>query len=150
MPTYEYHCPYCARRVSIFFRSIGAVESDPACPRCGNRSLSRRMSRFWSRSGSRDADELTEPTSEYDGIPIYGDDPFGASYDGADMEMGSAEESEDIGAFAREARAMAAMMGEPLDDDFDTALRHIEQGADPDDVFGEMDERSPEPAADDA
>jgi hypothetical protein len=34
---------------------------------------------------------------------------------------------------------MATMMGEPLDAEFDTALRHIEQGADPDDVFGELD-----------
>jgi hypothetical protein len=31
------------------------------------------------------------------------------------------------------------MMGEPLDQDFDDALRHIESGADPEDVFGEMD-----------
>ena len=34
---------------------------------------------------------------------------------------------------------MAQMMGEPLDESFDRALRHVERGADPDDVFGELD-----------
>ncbi|HYI14500.1 MAG TPA: hypothetical protein VEX37_03845, partial [Thermomicrobiales bacterium] len=56
---------------------------------------------------------------------------------------------EDVAAMAREARAMAQMMGQPLDESFDTALRHVEQGADPDEVFGELDaaESAQEPPA---
>jgi Flp pilus assembly protein TadB len=59
--------------------------------------------------------------------------------------MGGDEGAEDVAAFAREARMMAAMSGEPLDAEFDRALEHIEHGADPDDVFGEMDATLPPP-----
>jgi hypothetical protein len=104
------------------------------------------MSRVWSR---RSGDNIPEPSFEDAGVPFYGPDPYGdpiGEYDGLGSEGGS---DEDVAAVAREARAMAAMMGEPLDAEFDAALRHVEQGADPDEVFGELDAvestRDPEP-----
>ena len=45
MPVYEYGCPSCRKKRSIFFRSMAAVESDPACPECGNRGLVKLVSR---------------------------------------------------------------------------------------------------------
>ena len=142
MPIYEYRCAGCGRKASLFFRSITAVESDPACPHCGERRLDRMMSRVWSRRSSNADDGLPQPTFEEDGVPFYGADPYGDPYGDVDAGYGMDEgepSSEDIAAMAREARAMAQMMGEPLDAEFDAALRHIEQGADPDDVFGELD-----------
>lgn len=63
--------------------------------------------------------------------------------DGSDVDDYGADTADgDVASFAREALAMSSMMGEPLDADLDTALRHIERGADPDDVLGELDERS--------
>lgn len=44
MPIYEYRCPDCSRRPSIFFMSFGAVEAAPACPHCGGRHLTRLIS----------------------------------------------------------------------------------------------------------
>ena len=44
MPIYEYRCPDCGRRPSIFFMSFGAVEAAPACPYCGGRHLARLIS----------------------------------------------------------------------------------------------------------
>lgn len=84
------------------------------------------------------------PDFDYDGIPFYGGDP--SMLDESFVEGGNSPEEQDgdgdIAEFAREARAMAAMSGEPFDKEFDAALRHIEQGADPDDVLGDMDERA--------
>ena len=45
MPIYEYRCADCGRRSSIFFRSMAAVETAPACPHCGQRNLTRLISR---------------------------------------------------------------------------------------------------------
>src|SRR2546423_15166118 len=45
MPIYEYRCPDCGKRPSIFFRSLGSVEAAPACPLCGGRHLTRLISR---------------------------------------------------------------------------------------------------------
>jgi putative FmdB family regulatory protein len=139
MPIYEYRCAGCGRKASLFFRSIAAVDDNPACPHCGQQQLSRRMSRVWSHR-SREADALPEPVYEDEGVPFYGADPFSDPYGyGESLDEESDASEEDIAAVAREARTMAAMMGEPLDAEFDTALRHIEEGADPDDVFGELD-----------
>jgi putative FmdB family regulatory protein len=145
MPVYEYVCNACSRKSSLFFKSITAVEVHPECPRCGERQLVRRMSRFWTtRAGTdRDDDLFGSPSFEHEGIPFYGGDPsmLEEGYAGGD-DGDDAGDDEDVASLAREARAMSMMMGEPLDAEFDSALRSIEQGADPDDVFGEMDEQS--------
>ena len=77
------------------------------------------------------------------GVPFYGADPYADPHsDDSEMWGGNGDPSDaDIAAMAREARAMAQMMGEPLDAAFDEALRHVEGGADPDEVFGELDAR---------
>lgn len=139
MPIYEYRCADCQRRVSLFFRSIAAVEEQPACPHCGARALIRRMSRVWWHSRSAEvASETDASLIEQDDVPFYGGD----SYDMSDSAGGADEgfDDGDVIELARETREMARLMGEPLDDDLDVALRHIEAGADPDDVLGELDE----------
>ena len=45
MPIYEYRCADCGKRPSIFFRSLAAVDTAPACPQCGGRHLTRLISR---------------------------------------------------------------------------------------------------------
>lgn len=146
MPIYEYTCGACNRKASLFFRSMSSVEDNPECPHCGEQRLRRRMSRVWSRR-SRDGDASLGPSFEDGGVPFYGDGPghgwaSGGDGDEAD-EYGMGEfGEEDVAAFARETREMATMMGEPLDEDLDSALRHIEGGADPDDVLGELDASS--------
>jgi putative FmdB family regulatory protein len=142
MPIYEYACAGCRQTVSIFFRSISAVADHPVCPRCGSTNLRRAMSRVWVHSArsSSDPSHYTEPSFEESGVPFYGGDDSYLS-DSEDSDFSGAADDDDVISAAREARAMSHMMGEPLDHEFDTALRHIEQGADPDDVFGEMDQR---------
>jgi len=156
MPIYEYRCEGCGRKASIFFRSVSAVVENPACPHCGEHRMQRRMSRVWSRRSS-DVDPISEQVYEDQGVPFYGADPFSDPYgyddpNGGDFGAGDGSGeggTEDVAAMAREARAMAQMMGQPLDESFDTALRHVEQGADPDEVFGELDaaESAQEPPA---
>jgi putative FmdB family regulatory protein len=45
MPIYEYACPNCDRRVSIFLRMADAA-SNPACPVCSKSGLTRIISSF--------------------------------------------------------------------------------------------------------
>jgi putative FmdB family regulatory protein len=145
MPIYEYRCAGCGRKASLFFRSIAAAEPNPACPNCAERRLERTVSRVWAHRSSQSVGAYPEPTFEDDGIPFYGPDPFSASsVDDGSLGEGFDDSGSGIGedsaAMAREARMMAQMMGEPLDAEFDAALRHVERGADPDEVFGELDE----------
>lgn len=137
MPIYEYSCEACNRRASLFFRSLRLVDEHPTCPHCGEQRLRRRMSRFWSHTASELLDGWDDVESDAGMSSDAGwdsDDPFDAP---GSEEFSPAE-------FARQAREMAAMSGEPLDEEFNTALDRIESGADPEEVFGELDERSAE------
>jgi putative FmdB family regulatory protein len=149
VPIYEYRCFACGKPASIFFRSIASANDAPACPSCGQHALERRMSRFWSpRSNDADDRGMIQPDFEVDDVPVYGGgySYTDESFDSASFGDVSDDNEEGVAGFAREARQMAAMMGETLDQEFDSALRHIEQGADPDDVLGEMDASAPEPS----
>ena len=44
MPIYEYWCPQCCRRFTIYLPSFSA--SPPPCPECGKSILERRFSTF--------------------------------------------------------------------------------------------------------
>lgn len=125
MPTYEYRCGSCQRKVSIFFPSFSAAESrttagENRCPRCGSPDLTRLMSRFYSiRSEDTDIGDLSEE----------GDSMF----EGLDEN--------DPRSVARWARRMKDSMGSEMDlgPDFDHALDRIEAGEDPDKVMGDID-----------
>ncbi len=157
MPTYEYRCRTCQRPVTIFFRSFSQVDADPACTHCGAHTLDRRMSRPFIHRGRSAAERVESPDEMYGDMPVFhgGTEPVagvdgweelsdtdfasGAFAAGSGAERDSGDE--DVAALARQARQMAAMLGEQIDAPFDRALQHIEGGADVEDVFGEMDAR---------
>ena len=44
MPLYEFWCPHCQRRFTVYVASFS--ESPPACPKCNENDLERRFSTF--------------------------------------------------------------------------------------------------------
>src|SRR5690348_5540161 len=125
MPTYEYRCGACHRRVSIFFPSFSAAERRTAagenrCPRCGSPDLTRLMSRFYTvRSDDADMEDMSEESD--------------SMFEGMDED--------DPRSVARWARRMKDSMGDEMDlgPDFDRALDRIESGEDPDKVMEDLD-----------
>src|SRR3990172_2641141 len=45
MPIYEFACPKCRRIFSFLSKRVNPDHS-PACPKCGNKKLSKQVSRF--------------------------------------------------------------------------------------------------------
>ncbi len=119
MPIYEYRCPDCTKRQSIFFRSFAAVEDTPACPGCGGRRMTRVI--------SRTAQVLSEETR------------METLADGA--ELGGVDEN-DPKSVARWARKMGEHMGEDeLGEDFDQVIDEMEEGGGPKNGEGADDEQ---------
>lgn len=122
MPIYEYRCADCRRKVSIFFRSFGAV-TDPVCPNCGGTRLTRLMSRVAVHRGSAgdggDGDD-------------FGGDDLGGMLDGLDEN--------DPRALARAMRRMSDEMGEPLEPEMEAAIGRLERGEDPEAVMAGLDD----------
>lgn len=111
MPIYEYRCPDCRRRVSLFFRSFSEITDHPACPRCGGKHLRRVMSRVAVvRSEESRLDDLSDP-SVLDGL-----------------------DENDPKSMARWMRKMGSEMGEEVPSEFDEVISRLESGQTPEQI----------------
>ncbi len=125
MPIYEYRCRKCHRRVSIFIRSFGAVESaEPKCTFCGHDQLERLVSRVAVRK------------SEESRLDSLADD----------ASLGDLDEN-DPKSMARWMRKMAAEAGEDMGDEFDEVIDRMEAGQSFEDIEQSMPDVGP-PAGD--
>ena len=115
MPTYEYRCNECGKRVSIFqsYEEYGKVAAQ--CSHCGSEALQRIISRIrFVRSEESRLDSLSDP----------------ANWAGIDEE--------DPRSMARMMRKMGQEMGEELPPEFDEVVDRLEAGEDPEDIEQSM------------
>ena len=115
MPTYEYRCSDCKKRVSIF-QSYEDYGREPVqCPHCGSESLTRLITRVRVlRSEESRLESLADPSS----------------WDGLDEE--------DPRAMARMMRKMGDELGEDLPPEFDEVVDRLEAGESPEDIEQSM------------
>ena len=142
MPIYEYRCPDCQRRSSIYFRTMSAAlegGNTAPCPHCGERHLQRLVSKvsFIRAENLGDSPNVgggttSEDLADESAYGSYGDDPEGFG------EMMQGVDDEDPRSVARWARQMQRQTGEDLGPEFDTALSRIESGEDPDRVMDDI------------
>ncbi|HLF29193.1 MAG TPA: zinc ribbon domain-containing protein [Anaerolineae bacterium] len=121
MPIYEYRCPNCKKRVSIFFRNLSSVDHAAArCPNCGSGGLLRLMSRVRVIRGS-------SKSMDSDGED-FGDEML----DGLDEN--------DPRSMGRFMRKMAEESGEDLPPEFNEVVGRLEKGESPEDIEQSMPE----------
>lgn len=121
MPIYEYRCQDCGRKVSIFWRSLSAVdEKNALCERCGSRRLTRLVSRVRVMRGAESSDLDT-----------------GGGDDALLDEMAGLDEN-DPRALGRFMRKMAQESGEDLGPEFDEVVTRLERGEDPEQIEKSM------------
>jgi putative FmdB family regulatory protein len=118
MPIYEYRCHDCKRKVSVFFRTLSAVDHNAArCPTCGGKNLSRLVSRIRSiRSEESRLDSLAD-----------------------DSALAGLDES-DPKSMGRWMRKMAAETGEEMPPEFNEVVGRLESGEDPENIEKSMPE----------
>jgi putative FmdB family regulatory protein len=132
MPIYEYRCSKCHHKVSIFWRSLNAVdESKARCTYCGSTQLSKLVSRVRViRGGGRDNSESSAEDA-------------GGMDDRAMGELGGLDENDprSLGHFMRK---MADQTSEEMGPEFNEIVGRLEKGEDPEkieqsmgDLFGE-------------
>src|SRR5438477_12906169 len=115
MPSYEYRCMSCKRKVTVLTLRVSETV-EPRCDHCGSRELTRLMSRFaMVRSEDSRLDDLADPSSL------------------------SGLDENDPKSMARWMRKMGKELGEDTGDDFDEMVDELEAGddAEDDDAGGE-------------
>jgi len=128
MPTYEYACQDCRKKVSLFFLSIRQAEEEkPECPLCKGTNLSRLVSRF---TVARSSGSIDTSSDEIPGL--------------SDLENG------DPKALARWMRRMSDETGEPMEPEMEGVLDRLESGEDPEKLEAEMGKDTELPTSDTA
>jgi len=143
MPIYEYACPKC-RVIFNFLSKRITPDRSPACPRCGNKKMSKQVSRF---AMSRGLKETVAKTGSDSGEA----EP---NFDGPRVERAMMDLERDMEHMdENNPRHMAHMMRKMKDlmppgtmpKELDVAIKRLEAGEDPEkieedmgDVLGEL------------
>lgn len=138
MPIYEFACPKCRRIFSFLSKRLNP-ERSPVCPKCGNRRLSKQVSRFAMTKG------LTEPAP--DNRPAGEEGPPTPDFDDPRIERAMMEMERDMAHLdENNPKHMAHMMRRMKDlmppgsvpKELDVAIKRLEAGEDPEKIEADM------------
>jgi putative FmdB family regulatory protein len=137
MPIYEYACPKCRVIFNFLSKRINP-DRLPVCPKCGNKKMTRQMSRFATSRGLKEPAAKTEPDSGAPPMPDF-DNP---RIEQAKMDMERDIEHLD----ENNPRHMAHMMRKMKDlmppgsipKELDVAIKRLEAGEDPEKIEEDM------------
>ncbi len=136
MPIYEFACPKC-RKIFNFLSKRVTPDHTPACPKCGNKELTRQMSAFAAPSGAKEP--LAQPEG---GAPEPGPD-----FDNPQVMRAMAEMERDMEHMdENNPKHMAHMMKKMKDlmpagsipKELDVAIKRLEAGEDPEKIEEDM------------
>jgi putative FmdB family regulatory protein len=137
MPIYEYACPKCRVIFNFLSKRINP-ERPPTCPKCGNKHLSKQVSRFAMSRGLKEPAARAEAEAGEPPMPDF-DDP---RVERAMMEMERDMEHLD----ENNPKHMAHMMRKMKDlmppgsvpKELDVAIKRLEAGEDPEKIEEDM------------
>jgi putative FmdB family regulatory protein len=138
MPIYEFACPKC-RRIFSFLSKLVNPGRLPACPRCGNKNLTKQVSRFATVKG------LKEPAAKPEAAE--GGEPPMPDLDDPRVERAMSElEREMEHLDENNPKHMAHMMRKMKDlmpagtmpEQLDVAIKRLEAGEDPEKIEADM------------
>jgi putative FmdB family regulatory protein len=136
MPIYEFACPQCRVIYNFLSKRINP-ESSPTCPKCGNKKLTKQLSRFAALSASAKSSE--------DASSGEGDDA--ADFDDPRMMRAMSELERDMEHLdENNPRHMAHMIKKMKDlmppgtmpAELDQAIKRLESGEDPEKIEEDM------------
>jgi putative FmdB family regulatory protein len=121
MPTYDYRCEACGKRVSIVQSYDEYGVKQVSCHHCGSKKLKRLIQRVrFARSEESRLDSLADPGA-------WGD-----------------FDENDPRSMARMMRKMGQEMGEDLPEEFDEVVDRLEAGESPESIEENMPDLGPE------
>ena len=129
MPIYEFACPKCRKIFSFLSKRLNPGRL-PVCPKCGNRKMSKQISRFALSKGRK------EPAA---GGDLAGDGPPLPDFDDPRVERAMMEMERDMAHLdENNPRHMAHLMKKMKDlmppgsmpKELDTAIKRLEAGED--------------------
>jgi hypothetical protein len=143
MPIYEYYCPDNHKIYSFYAKTLAQGQTLPRCPDNPAYRLRKILSPFALTGHSRKTGARMPETGKGEvGTAGTGGDPAEeARMEAAMMAMESEFsniDEKDPRAMGRMMRRMSELTGEKLDGEMEEVVRKLEEGADPDELEGQM------------
>jgi putative FmdB family regulatory protein len=137
MPIYEFACPKC-RVIFNFLSKRVNPEHLPSCPKCGNKKMSRQMSRFAMPRGLQEPAAPTEGGGDEGPMPDMDDPRVMRAMGELERDMEHMDENNP--------KHMAHMMKKMKDilpagtmpKELDVAIKRLEAGEDPEKIEADM------------
>ena len=137
MPIYEFACPKC-RRIFSFLSKRMNPDRLPACPKCGNKKLSKQVSRFAMSKGLKEPAAKTGAAGAEPPMPDFDDPRTARAMAEMERDMEHLDENNP--------RHMAHMMKKMKDlmppgsmpKEMDIAIKRLEAGEDPEQIEADL------------
>jgi putative FmdB family regulatory protein len=137
MPIYEFACPKC-RRIFSFLAKRVQPDRVPVCPKCGNKKMSKQVSRFAMTKGLKEPSAKTEADSGEPPMPDLDDPRMARAMAEMERDMAHLDENNP--------KHMAHMMKKMKDimppgtmpKEMDIAIKRLEAGEDPEKIEADM------------
>ncbi len=139
MPIYEFACPKC-RRIFNFLSKRVNPEHLPVCPKCGNKKMTKQMSRFAMSKGLKEPAASAPGDGDEGGPPMPDlDDPKVMRAMGQlerDMESLDENNPKHMAIMMRKMKDMLPPGSMPKE--MDIAIKRLEAGEDPEKIEEDM------------
>ncbi len=137
MPIYEYACPKC-RVIFNFLSKRIKPDRSPTCPKCGNKKMTKQMSRFAMSRGLKEPATKTEAEGDEGPMPDFEDPRVERTMMELERDMEHMDENNP--------KHMAHMMRKMKDlmppgavpKELDVAIKRLEAGEDPEKIEEDM------------
>jgi putative FmdB family regulatory protein len=137
MPIYEFACPKCRVIFNFLSKRINP-DRLPTCPKCGNKKMTKQMSRFALSRGVKEPADSTGTDEGEPGMPDFNDPRFARAMEEIERDVPHLDENNP--------RHMAHMMRKMKDllppgsvpKEMDIAIKRLEAGEDPEKIEADM------------
>lgn len=140
MPIYEFACPKC-RVIFSFLSKRVQPDKVPTCPKCGNKKMTREMSRFASPKGlSEPADAGPEMEGGEPPMPDMDDPRISRVMNEMERDMEHLDENNPRHMAHMMKKMKEIMPAGTMPKEMDIAIKRLEAGEDPEKIEEDMGE----------
>ncbi len=137
MPIYEFACPKC-RKIFNFLSKRVNPDHSPVCPKCGNKKLSKQMSRFAMSRNLKEPAVKTESETGEPPMPDFDDPRVARAMAEMERDMEHLDENNPKH-MAHMMRKMKDLMpAGTMPKEIDVAIKRLEAGEDPEKIEADM------------
>jgi putative FmdB family regulatory protein len=145
MPIYEFACPKCRVIFSFLSKRVNP-ERLPVCPKCGNKKMSKQMSRFAMSRGLKEPAAAAPDADSGEPRPDMDDPRVMRAMSELERDMEHLDENNPKHLAHMMRKMKDAMPPGTMPKEMEVAIKRLEAGEDPEkieadmgDIFGDMD-----------